>query len=183
MTSHTAAAGQKNKNKRKNRLGPPARCVCVCNKPRYILGGWGVLLSIHFLAITGLMVIYDDLLLFFGSRILHERVDGVTSSGANCIGTDMDALFIPAIVSRFLHTHRSNANSAVVVVVVVGLDCDHKSLPLIVCSFFDFRLLGRVVLLSLPVVVRMLFLLLPRTMDTFDDSIFSRPSNNKTLES
>jgi hypothetical protein len=121
---------------------------------------------------------------FLGSRILHERVDGVTSSGANCIGTDMDALFIPAIVSRFLHTHRSNANSAVVVVVVGGLDCDHKSLPLIViCSFFDFRLLGRVVLLSLLVVVRMLFLLLPRTMDTFDDSIFSRPSNNKTLES
>jgi hypothetical protein len=76
---------------------------------------------------------------FFGSRILHERVDGVTSSGANCIGTDMDALFIPAIVSRFFHTHRSNANSGVVVVVVGGLDCDHKSLPLIViCSFLTF---------------------------------------------
>lgn len=42
--------------------------MCVCNKPRYF--GWvGVLLSIHFLAITGLMVILYvcvDLLLFFG---------------------------------------------------------------------------------------------------------------------
>jgi hypothetical protein len=85
---------------------------------------------------------------------------------------------------RDFYTHTGAMQIPPLLLLWGGLDCDHKSLPLIVvCSFFDSRLLGRVVLLSLLLVVRMLFLLLPRTMDTFDDSIFSRPSNNKTLES